>query len=214
MHGGGIAYVETGGKEPIEIQLFNKFTGDPLLNKTDIKVRIRRHEDDLYYDWDDDTFKAYGSVVRLLEPLLKVNDTQSPGLYRLSTVDHLRGFDTSKITNLLSTTNTLEITVVQDGGIDAAGLPVGFELKVGSFLDTMLRIVALQKENYFIDQMTYNTPGLMTSARIRLFRTKAEADAATDGGSGEGEFATYAFTSVPNAIRPERADSVRSVKEP
>lgn len=212
MHSGGTAYIETGGREPVEVQLFNRFTGKPLLGKSDIKVRIRRHNDDLYYDWDDNTFKAYGSIVQLLETLTLVNDTQSPGLYRLSTADHLRGFDTSKITNLLGN-DSLEITVLQDGGTDAGGLPAGFELKVGNFLDSILRIVGLQKENYFIDQMVYNTPGLMTAARIRLFKTKAAALAATDGGTGEGEFETYTFASVPNATLTERADTVRSVKD-
>lgn len=213
MHGGGTAYVETGGKEPIEVQIFNRFTGKPLTGKTDLKVRIRRHNDDLYFDWDDNSFKAYGSVVQLLQPLSEVNATQSPGIYRLSTVTHLRGLDTSQISGL-SNSDSLEVTILQDGGSDAAGLPIGFELKVGNFLDTILRIVALQKENYYIDQMTYNTPGLMTSARIRLFRTKAEADAATDGGSGEGEFATYTFTATPDGTRPELASDVRSVKDP
>lgn len=212
MHGGGTAYVETGGKEPIEIQLFSRFTGKPLTGKTDIKLRIRRHNDDLYFDWDDNSFKAYGSVVQLHATLTEVNATQSPGIYRLSTVIHLRGFDTAQVTGL-GDADSLEITVLQDGGSDAAGLPVGFELKVGNFLDTILRIVALQKENYYIDQMSYNTPGLMTSARIRLFRTKAAADAATDGGTGEGEFETYTFTATPNATRPELADDARSVKD-
>lgn len=212
MHSGGVAYIETGGKEPIEIQLFNKYTGKPLLGKTDIKIRIRRHNDDLFFDWSDNSFKAYGAVVQLHETLTEINATQSPGLYRLSTVTHLRGLDTSAISGL-GTSDSLEITVLQDGGADAAGLPTGFELKVGSFLDTILRIVALQKENYYIDQMTYNTPGLMTSARIRLFKTKSEADAATDGGVGEGEFATYTFTSTPNTVYPERADAARSVRD-
>lgn len=212
MHSGGTAYIETGGKEPIEIQLFHRTTGAPLLSKTDIKVRIRRHNDDLYYDWDDNTFKAYGSVTQLLETLSVVSDAQSPGLYRLSTVDHLRGFDTSKITNL-NGSDALEVTVLQDGGTDAAGLPTGFELKVGNFLDTILRIVGLQKENYFIDQMVYNTPGLMTAARVRIFQSKADANAATDGGSGEGEIATYTFTAVPNTTQTERADTVRSVRD-
>jgi hypothetical protein len=212
MNGGGTAYVETGGKEPIEIQLSNRFTGKPLLGSTTIKIRIRRHNDDLYYDWSDDTFKAFASVVQLLESLLLVNNVQSPGLYRLSTGTHIRGFDTSLVQNLLGD-DALEVTILQDGANDAAGLPIGFELKVGNFLDSIMRIVGLQKENYFIDNMIYNTPGLMTSARIRLFRTKAAADAATDGGAGEGEFATYAFASSPNVTKPERADSVRSTKE-
>ena len=212
MNSSGTAYVETGGKEPVEVQLFDRVRGEPLLSKTDIKVRIRRHNDDLYYDWSDNTFKAYNSVVLLLQPLSIVNDTRSPGLYRLSTVEHLRGFDTGLITNLLGN-DVLEFTVVQDGGHDAAGLPTGFELKVGNFLDTILRVVALQKENYYIDQIVYNTPGLMTSARIRLFHSKNDVLAATDGGAGEGEFAIYSFNSVPSSVHAERAVEVRSVKD-
>jgi hypothetical protein len=213
MYGGGTAYIETGGKEPIEIQLFNRYTKKPLLGKTNIRIRIRRHEDDLYYDWSDDTFKAYGSVVQINENLSLISDTASPGLYRLNTANHDHGFDTSKVTNWLAGENTLEITVTQVAESDADGLPTGFELKVGSFLDTLLRIVALQKENYFIDQTNYNTEGLLLSGRIRLFRTKAEVLAASDGGSGEGEFATYTLVSTPVAGKPERADVVTSVRD-
>jgi hypothetical protein len=213
MHSGGTAYVETGGKEPIEIQLFNRYTGKPLLGKTNIRIRIRRHEDDLYYDWSDHTFKAYGSVVTINGNLTLVHDTQSPGLYRLDTAPHNKGFDTSQVTNLLAGDNTLEITVLQVAESDAAGLPTGFELKIGNFLDTLLRVVALQKENYFIDQTNYNTEGLLLSGRVRLFRTKAEVLAATDGGSGEGEFATYTLVSTPVAGKPERADVVTSVRD-
>lgn len=212
MYAGGTAYIETGGREPVEIQLFHKLTGQPLLGKTDIKLRVRRHNDDLYYDWSDDTFKTYGAVIQLLETLTLINNTQSPGLYRLSTLNHLRGFDTSRINNLLGD-DALEFTVLQDGGNDAAGLPTGFELKIGNFLDTIIRIVGLQKENYYIDQMIYNTRGLMTSARIRLFNTKTEALAATNGSSGEGEFATYSFVSVPGGTHSERADTARSVRD-
>ncbi|MBU1891236.1 hypothetical protein KJ782_07200 [Patescibacteria group bacterium] len=211
MYGGGTAYVETGGKEPVEVQVFDR-AGAPLLGKSDIKLRIRRHSDDLYYDWDDDTFKAYGSVTTLLQPLTAVNDIQSPGVYHLNSANHVRGFDTSKITNL-SGDDVLEITVVQDGGSDSAGLPVGFELKIGHFLDTMIRIVGLQKENYFIDQMVYNASGLMTAARVRLFPTKAAVNAATDGGADEGELAVYTFTSTPNPTNQERPDVVRSVRD-
>lgn len=213
MYSGGKTYVETGGKEPIEIQLFDKTTNEPLLSKTNIRIRIRRHEDDLYYDWSDDTFKLYGSVIQIHEALSLIDNTASPGLYRLNTTNHARGFDTNKITNLLAGENTLEVTVLQVTENDAAGLPTGFELKIGNFLDTLLRIVALQKENYFIDQTNYNTEGLLLSGRIRLFRTKAEVLAATDGGVGEGEFATYTLVSTPVAGKPERADVVTSVRD-
>jgi hypothetical protein len=84
---------------------------------------------------------------------------------------------------------------------------------IGSFGDLMQRVAALQKENYLIDTIVYNTQGLMTSGRIRLFRTKAATDAATPGGTGEGEFATYKFTTTPNIVRPELADVAKSTKE-
>jgi hypothetical protein len=212
MNSGGIAYVESGGKEPIEVQVFNKFTGDPLTGKTDIKVRIRRHADDYYYDWIDDTFKDFVSVGVIATPLAEIHATRSPGLYRLNNANHAYGFDTSKITNP-GTDDIYEVTILQDGDEDAAGLPVGFELKVGNFLDRLLRIVALQKEHYFIDQTNYNTEGLLLSGRIRLFRNKNDVNNASDGGSGEGEFATYTLTTTPKGGAPERADLVRSVRD-
>lgn len=212
MNGGGVAYVETDGKEPIEIQVFNKFTGKPLTGKTDIKMRIRRHSDDFYYDWVDDTFKAFVSVGLIAQALSEVHPTRSPGIYRLNTANHVLGFDTSKITNP-GTDDIYEVTILQDGGVDAGGLPTGFELKVGNFLDTLIRVVALQKENYFIDQTNYNTEGLLLSGRIRLFRTRAQVLAASDGGVGEGEFATYTLVSTPKATAPERADIVTSVRD-
>lgn len=229
---GGSKYIFPGAKEPIEVQLFDQF-GQPLAGKTDIYVRIRRHQDDLYYDWSDDTFKAPGSVVQMNEVLQEISATYSPGIYRLNTVTHVRGWDTSLITNG-GNTDVYEITIVQVGGTDAVGLPVGYELHVdpagniaaaiwdaaqsdhtiaGSFGDLLRRVAALQKENYFIDQMTYNPQGLMLTGRIRLFVTKAAALAATDGGVGEGEFATYSFDTTETVGSPERARTARSVRD-
>lgn len=84
---------------------------------------------------------------------------------------------------------------------------------VGSFGDLMQRIAALQKENYFVDQTTYNSQGLLVFGRMRLFRTKADTDAATSGGTGEGEFATYKVTTVAKPMQPALADTVKSTKE-
>lgn len=213
MHSGGTAYVETGGTEPIEVVLVDKYMGALLVGKTDISVRVRRHADDYFLDWHDNTMKPAVSVVQLYETLSEVDSTWAPGVYRLDTLTHPKGLNTANITGL-DADDILEITVTQQPEDDAAGLPVGFELKVGNFIDVLLRTVALQKENYYIDQMVYNTPGLLTAARIRLFRTQAEVLAATDGGVGEGEFATYTFSSVPDGVHTERATEVRSTKTP
>ena len=231
----------TGDTEPVEVQVFGR-SGLPLTGKTDIKIRVRRHNDDLYFDWTDNTFKSGGSVAQMLQALSEVSASLSPGIYRLNVGAHVRGFNTGAVTNP-GIEDIYDVTIVQDSGLDAVGLPVGFEIKVGryvdkiaglpgnvadavwdemqadhvvanSFGDLMRRVVALQKENYFIDNMTYNTKGLLLAGRIRLFATKAAAAAATDGGTGEGEFAIYSFdTTEKPGPHEERAATARSVRD-
>lgn len=236
---GGSKYILPGAREPIEIIVVD-INGQPLTGKTDICIQIRRHQDDYYFDWSDNTFKTPSTVVTRHQALAEVSSAYSPGVYRLNIGPrHIKGFDTTAITNP-GTADVYDIDVVQTVGTDAAGLPQGYELQIydlsvglpaaiadavwnamqtdyrlaGSFGELLQRIVALQKENYFIDNMVYNTQGLMLSGRIRLFRTKTETDAATNGGSSEGEFATYAFTTTPTPGRPERAATAKSVREP
>jgi len=60
-----------------------------------------------------------------------------------------------------------------------------------------LRLVrGLAKRNFVLDNTTFNSKGLLTVGRLRLFDTKAAAGAATDGGSGEGEFAALTISGV------------------
>lgn len=233
---GGSKYISLGDKEPIEILVLDDYN-QPLTGRTDVHIRIRRHQDDLYYDWADDTFKVAGDVSQPTQALQEVSALYSPGIYRLNTIKHARGWNTSLIDNP-GTNDVYDITVLQAGGTDISGLPVGYELHVGtlsilpseiadavwdaqqsahtvagSFGDLVRRIVGLQKENYYIDQMIYNVRGLMTSGRIRLFHTKADALAATEGGTGEGEFATYSFDSTETPGATERAKTARSVRD-
>lgn len=235
---GGSKYIKPGDTEPIEILIFDRFLNEPLLGKTSLFVKIRRIEDDLFFDWDDQTFKSPASVVTLTVPLSEVSGLYSPGLYQLNQPpDHIRGFNTSAITNA-GNFDVYDVTILQIGEDDAAGLPTGYELQVreqvtlpaevadavwnamqldhkvlGSFGDLMRRIVALQKEYYVIDEMVHNAQGLLLSARIRLFEDKADVIAATGGGVGEGEFATYSFDTTPDPLRPRIADMVKSVRD-
>jgi len=259
---GGSKYILPNAKEPIEVQVFD-VNAQPLRGKTDISLYIRRNHDDLYLDWHDDTFKLPTEVIQMFATLQEVSSLYAPGIYRLNTVAHVCGLDTSRITNATNH-DVYAITVVQIGGTDAVGLPTGFELHVdatlvdrvdnvpnavntalstfhgigswqavsvgniadavwnsmqndhviaGSFGDLMRRIVALQKENYFIDQMTYNSRGLMIAGRIRLFDSKTGAMSATDGGINEGEFATYSFNTTSTTGTTERARTARSVRD-
>ena len=240
MYGGESVNLPFGETEPVEVQVFG-LDGLPLTGKTSIKLRVRRINDDLYLDWDDNSFKAGGAVSQLLLPLLEVDPTYSPGVYELNTPPHVKGLNTGIIVNA-TTTDIYEVVVVQDGEYDAPGLPTGFELRLGwladkikelpdsvaeavwdetqlahviagSFGDAVRRILALQKENYFIDEMTYNSRGLMMTGRIRIFPDKTTALAATAGGSGEGELAVYSFTTTEIAGHVERAATARSVRD-
>jgi len=60
-----------------------------------------------------------------------------------------------------------------------------------------VRLLGLNKENIFVEETQYDGNGQLISARIRLFDSKANCDAATSGGSETtGLVATYTFTNV------------------
>ena len=232
--------VQTGETEPVEVYLVD-VVGDALLGKTDIKLQIRRHADGYYYDWDDDTFKPAGSVTQMLQALEEVDASNDPGVYALNTATHAHGFNTNAISNP-GTNDVYTLTVVQDGGSDAQGLPAGDILKVGfwvdqiggvptnvanavwnamqadhvvqgSFGELLLRIEALKHGNHVLDNLVYNSQHLIMSGRMRLFTTKTAVAAATDGGVGEGEFATYSFTTTVDSQHGNHADVIRASKD-
>jgi hypothetical protein len=124
--------IQHGNIEPIvvvAVDLDNK----PVVGKTDIVIRMRRQTDGKYFDWSDNTFKDGASVGLLLQPLVEVSPVYSKGEYQLSTVDHVRGLDTSKIVN----PNNDDIYFVfsfQNGGEDVANMPQFCELRVGTFI--------------------------------------------------------------------------------
>jgi hypothetical protein len=193
--------IQTGDTEPIAI-VAEDATGERVTGKTDIKVKVQRLSDDFFFDWDDNTFKDPNLVIKLLEVLDEVSSTYSPGIYRLDTANHVNGFDTSQIVNP-KPDDTYYVTAVQDGGTDIATLPSDGEIKVGQYVDDLNIILGLVQNNFFLDQTVYNGAGLLTSGRIRLFPDKASTDAATDGGTGEGELASFLVTAVAEPVPAE-----------
>ena len=193
--------IQTGDTEPIAI-VAEDATGERVTGKTDIKVKVQRLSDDFFFDWDDNTFKDPNLVIKLLEVLDEVSSTYSPGIYRLDTANHVNGFDTSQIVNP-KPDDTYYVTAVQDGGTDVATLPSDGEIKVGQYVDDLNIILGLVQNNFFLDQTVYNGAGLLTSGRIRLFPDKASTDAATDGGTGEGELASFLVTAVAEPVPAE-----------
>jgi len=78
---------------------------------------------------------------------------------------------------------------------------------VGSVGDGIAIAAGLLQGNFFMDQTNNADPNGQTAARIRIFRNSADAAAATDGGSGQGEFASFTVTTTyvgPNKIATHR----------
>ena len=79
-----------------------------------------------------------------------------------------------------------------------------YSVNVGSIsqlYDMVRRLLGLNHENIFIDNTGYDANGQMVEARIRIFDTKENCEAATDGGSETtGLIATYSLDTVWEAI--------------
>lgn len=79
---------------------------------------------------------------------------------------------------------------------------------VGSVADGIAIAAGLLQGNFYMDQTNNTDPNGQTQARLRVFRTGAATALATDGGSGQGEFATFIVTTTyigPNKIATHRA---------
>jgi hypothetical protein len=127
--------IQTGQKEPV-LTIVLDSSGDLLINKTDIKLRIRRLSDGYYLDWSDNIFKTGASVVDMLVALEEISATYSPGEYRLNTTEHVKGFDPSSISNVVDN-DVYFLISIQDGGTDASNMPQTGSIKVGDYVDNI-----------------------------------------------------------------------------
>jgi hypothetical protein len=137
--------IKPGATVPIIANVIDQLR-NPLLDRTDIKVKIWRLYDQEFLDWSDMTFKPLGSVVRLLEPLAQVNRSALPGEYLLN-------FDTSIIVNPADD-DTYEVMVVQDGATNARNLPQFNEIEVGQWVSEALEKPYQVYQSYSYDQTT------------------------------------------------------------
>ena len=81
---------------------------------------------------------------------------------------------------------------------------------VGTTGEAMMVIRGLVQQNFLLDSTAYNTKGLLVAGRIRIFGNKDDVLAATDGGVGEGEIATFNIQ-VANEASPDE-DKVKMYK--
>lgn len=78
---------------------------------------------------------------------------------------------------------------------------------LGSIGEGIALAASLLQGNFYIDNTNNTDPNGQTAARIRCFHTGTAAAAATPGGSGQGEFATFLVTTSytgPNQIASHR----------
>ncbi len=97
----------------------------------------------------------------------------------------------------------LAAATIRDAVLDAAR---SGHVAVGSVGEAIALSASLLQGNFLMDSVT-NTANGQTVARLRCFNSGADAAAATAGGSGEGEFATFAVTTTysgPNKIVTHR----------
>ena len=67
------------------------------------------------------------------------------------------------------------------------------------------RVLGLTQENVFIDNTVYDSDGQLINSRVRIFDSKANCDAATDGGTETtGLIATYEQTTAWEALNQFR----------
>lgn len=124
--------IQTGATEPIEVLIVDAFR-QPLVGLTNVKVKIRRLSDNLFFDWSTNGFSA--SPAQLLQTLVEVDAVRFPGEYRLDSFPHVKGFNTGAIVNQVAD-DTYRVTVVQDGTPQsAANVPQIGEIKEGDFVD-------------------------------------------------------------------------------
>ena len=131
---GPTVQIQSGAKEPIVVMVVDD-NSDLIIGLTDIKLKVRRNSDGFYLDWLDNTFKPV--VTQLLQSLEEVSPAFSPGEYRLNTVDHVDGFDTSTFVGALPE-EVYFFTAIQDGGLNASNVPQIGEIKVGGYVDNVV----------------------------------------------------------------------------
>lgn len=108
----------------------------------------------------------------------------------------------SSVNTAIAALNDLSIADVQTALTNQgytsvrAALLDNLDTAISTLATDLTLVLGLVQHNFMLEQTVYNAAGLLTSAKMRLFTNKTDVDNATDGGSGEGEFATYQITVV------------------
>ena len=117
------------------------------------------------------------------------------GEYGLYITGAAAPLNTAPVNQIAAAVSVPSAATVADAVLDEA---MSDHTTVGSLGEAIQLILGLNQSNYILDQTTYNTEGLLTSGRIRVFPTKTDTDNETNA------LATYTVTgtaeSAPNEM--------------
>lgn len=151
----------------------------------------------LYNPSDADVWGAQGgTITELGNGAYKVTFTpNAEGTWTL-VITHATYFPAGKVANYQCFTDPFaSSTEIVDALLDEV-VNSGAHFTANSVGETLTILRGLIQQNFMLDTTVYNADNLLTSGRIRIFTTKAEVDAATDGGVGQGEIAIFTVTAV------------------
>lgn len=135
------------------------------------------------------------------------NSNTSAGLVRIRFANTGLTTATFATDRMLMGYTVLPMTTVQVAASVLDALMTSHNV-AGSVGENIAIAAGLLQGNFYMDNTVTTDPNGQTSARIRIFRDGATTNAATPGGVGQGEFATFLLTTTytgPNKIAVHKA---------
>lgn len=124
------ARIRNGSIEPIIARIFT--AAGPATGAT-VNLRVKRLNDGFFFDWSDDTFKAFASVVTIDQVLSEF--TNVAGTYRLNiAVRHVEGFNTT--TAGTANDDVLVFNFVVALPVNASQ-PLPIQIQIGEWLEDL-----------------------------------------------------------------------------
>ncbi len=137
-----MTWIQSGDVEPILVLALDELR-EPVVGKTDVKLRIYRKHDDWFLDWSDNQFKPAASVTIIEIQMEEVNGVYNPGEYRLNYGAHIKGFNPASISNA-ENEDIYFFVADQSSGVDISNMPQIGQIRVGGVIDS----VSIEKTPY------------------------------------------------------------------
>lgn len=151
----------------------------------------------LYNPSDSEVWSGQGgTITELGNGAYKITFTPNAEGTWILMITHVTYFPAGKVANYQCFDDPFaKTTEIVDGLLDEV-INSSNHFTTDTVGETLTILRGLVQQNFMLDETVYNADNLLTSGRIRIFTNKTEVGAATDGGSGQGEIATFTIASV------------------